>query len=91
MPSSLAVGLGACGVGTTSHVEEISPVELARAVASTTVAEATSEPAAATAPIPGTPAPAARPRCRSTTTTVPVTTTTAPPEPFTAYFVEGSS
>ena len=86
----LAVGLGACGVGTTSHVEEISPVELARAVPSTTVSEATSEPVAATASIPGTPASAAATPLQVTTTTVPVTTTTAPPEPFTAYFVEGS-
>ena len=86
----LVVGLGACGVGTTSHVEQISPVELARAVPSTTVAEATSEPVAATASIPGTQAPADETPLQVTTTTVPVTTTTAPPEPFTAYYVEGS-
>jgi spore germination protein GerM len=86
----LAVALGACGVGTTSHVEQISPVELARAVPSTTVTGSTSEPVAVTVSMPDTSAAAEVTPLQVTTTTVPVTTTTAPPEPFTAYFVEGS-
>ncbi len=88
-----AVGVTACGVGTTDEVQQISPVELARVTPPTTVVasassaeiETTEAPAASTpesAAVVASVAPAS--------TTEVVTTTTAPPEPFTAYFVEGS-